>query len=126
MAKTDKADNIPATASEESRLGRSILIKGEMSGSEPLFIEGKIQGSITIPAARVTIGKEAQVRANITARGVVVLGSLVGNLNASDRVHLHAEGSCVGDITAQLLSVEDGAVFKGKVELQSGSVEAKK
>src|SRR5436309_11831462 len=101
MAKTDKADNVAAPSLEESRLGRSLLIKGEMSGSEAIFIEGKIQGSITIPAGRVTIGKEAQVRANITAREVVVLGSLVGNLNVSDRVHVHAKSSCLGDIIAQ-------------------------
>src|SRR5438093_9994992 len=128
MAKTDKPTNVPAPGLEESRLGNSILIKGQISGSEPIFIGGRIQGSINIPGASVTIGKEAQVAVNVTAREVVVLGSLLGNLNVSDRVHVHGEGTCVGDITAQRLSVDDGALLKGTVALQgsSGSIAAAK
>ena len=106
---------------EESRLGNSILIKGQISGSEPIFIGGRIQGSINIPGASVTIGKEAQVAVNVTAREVVVLGSLLGNLNVSDRVHVHGEASCLGDIIGQRLGIDDGAVLKGSVSLQGSS-----
>jgi cytoskeletal protein CcmA (bactofilin family) len=119
MTKIDKVATVPAPGFEESRLGKSILIKGQISGSEPIFVGGRIQGSISIPGARLTIGKEAQVAANIAAREVMVLGSLLGNLNVSDRVHVHGEGSCVGDIIAQRLSVDDGALLKGNVELQA-------
>jgi cytoskeletal protein CcmA (bactofilin family) len=94
---------------EESRLGKPILIKGQISVSEPALIGGRIQGSISVPGARVAIGKEAQVAANITAC----------DLNVSDRVHVHSEGSVLGDIIAQRIGVDDGALLKGNVELQA-------
>jgi len=97
-------------------------VKGEVTGSESLYIDGKVEGAINLPGNRVTVGRNGQVSANISAREVVVLGKVRGNINASDRVDIRSEGSLTGDVIAQRISIEDGAFFKGGIDIrQAGS-----
>ena len=114
--------NQPATGANSSEqgaaIGKSLVIKGEVSGSESLYIDGKVEGSINLSGNRVTIGRNGQVAATINAREVVVQGKIVGNVNASDRLNVRAEGSLTGDVIAQRISVEDGAFFKGKIDIR--------
>ena len=96
------------------------MIKGELSGAEALYIDGRIEGKISMPDNRVTIGRNGSVQANITAREVVVLGKVNGNIECSDRVDIRSEGSVTGDVSTVRISVEDGAILKGGIEVRSG------
>jgi cytoskeletal protein CcmA (bactofilin family) len=104
---------------EQATIGRSLVIKGEVIGSESLYIDGRIEGKISLPDNRVTIGRNGSVQANIIAREVVVMGKVAGNIDCSDRVDIRSEGSVTGDVTTVRISVEDGAVLKGGIEVRS-------
>jgi cytoskeletal protein CcmA (bactofilin family) len=103
---------------EQATIGKSLVVKGEVSGSESLYIDGKVEGAINLPGNRVTVGRNGQVAANIMAREVVVLGKVRGNINASDRVDIRSEGSLTGDVAAARISIEDGAYFKGGIDIR--------
>jgi cytoskeletal protein CcmA (bactofilin family) len=107
-----------AASGDQATIGKSLVIKGEVTGSESLYIDGRVEGSINLQGNRVTIGRNGQVAANITAREIVVLGKVRGNLNASDRVDIRNEGSLTGDVVAQRISIEDGAFFKGGIDIR--------
>jgi len=94
------------------------VIKGEVTGSESLYIDGRVEGSINLPGNRITVGRNGVVAANITAREIVVLGKVRGNLTANDRVDIRNEGSLTGDVIAQRISIEDGAFFKGGIDIR--------
>src|ERR1700688_1479129 len=104
---------------EQATIGRTLVIKGEVSGSEALYIDGRIEGKISLPDNRVTIGRNGSVQANITAREVVVMGKVSGNIECSDRVDIRSEGSVHGDISTARISVEDGAGLKGGIQVRS-------
>jgi len=106
------------TTDEQTTIGSSLVIKGEVSGSEPLYIDGQVEGTITIMENRLTIGRNGSVTANIAAKELVVMGKLSGNVRVTERVDIRGEGSLTGDVVAQRLSIEDGAFFKGSVELK--------
>ena len=110
--------NAVLNTQEQATIGKSLIIKGEVTGSESLYIDGKVEGSIQLPGNRVTVGRNGQVNANINAREVVVLGKVRGNLTASDRVDIRNEGSLTGDVVAQRISIEDGAFFKGGIDIR--------
>jgi cytoskeletal protein CcmA (bactofilin family) len=112
-------------AGEQATIGKSLVIKGEVSGSESLYVDGKIEGAINLPGNRVTVGRNGQVAANIMAREVVVLGKVRGNVHASDRVDIRSEGSLTGDVIAARISIEDGAFFKGGIDIRKPGAEAK-
>ena len=103
---------------EQANIGKGLYIKGEISGTESLFVDGKIEGSINLPGNRVTVGRNGQVAANITAREVVILGKIRGNVSATDRVDIRAEGALNGDVAAARISIEDGAFFKGGIDIK--------
>jgi cytoskeletal protein CcmA (bactofilin family) len=103
---------------DQATIGKGLFIKGEINGSESLFIDGKVEGSINLPGNRVTVGRNGQVSASITAREIVVLGKVRGNMTATDRVDIRAEGSLSGDVTAARISIEDGAFFKGGIDIR--------
>jgi cytoskeletal protein CcmA (bactofilin family) len=103
---------------EQATIGKGLFIKGEISGSESLFVDGKVEGAITLPGNRVTVGRNGQVAANITAREIVVLGKVKGNVTATDRVDIRAEGALNGDVAAARISIEDGAFFKGGIDIR--------
>jgi cytoskeletal protein CcmA (bactofilin family) len=105
---------------EQATIGRTLVIKGEISGAEALYIDGRIEGKISLPDNRITIGRNGIVQANITAREVVVMGKVSGNIECSDRVDIRSEGSVTGDVTTVRISVEDGAVLKGGIQVKSG------
>jgi len=104
---------------DQATIGRTLVIKGEISGSESLYIDGRIEGKITMPDSRVTIGRNGKVDASIQAREVVIMGKVTGNIECSDRVDIRAEGSVSGDISTARISVEDGAALKGGIQVRS-------
>ncbi len=116
-----RARTLP-TAGDQATIGKGLVIKGEISGSDSLFIDGKVEGSINLPGNRVTVGVNGQVNANvavcISAREIVVMGKIHGNVSATDRVDIRSEGALTGDVTAARISIEDGAFFKGGIDIR--------
>ena len=104
---------------EQATIGRSLVIKGEVSGAEALYIDGRIEGKITLTDHRVTIGRNGTVQADITAREVVVMGKVTGNIECTDRVDIRSEGVVNGNVSTIRISVEDGAVLKGGIQVKS-------
>jgi len=102
---------------EQATIGRTLVIKGEVSGNESLYIDGKIEGTLTFKDHRVTVGRNGVVQANIAAREVVIMGKVTGNVECSDRVDIRSEGTLNGDVVSQRISVEDGAMLRGSVQL---------
>jgi cytoskeletal protein CcmA (bactofilin family) len=115
-----------AATADQATIGKGLFIKGEITGSESLYIDGKVEGAINLPGNRVTVGRNGQVGANITAREVVVLGKVRGNVSASDRVDIRAEGSLNGDVAAARISIEDGAFFKGGIDIRKADAKPEK
>ncbi len=110
---------------DQATIGKSLIVKGEISGAESLYIDGKVEGSINLPGNRVTVGRNGQVAATILAREIVVLGKIRGNCTATDRVDIRAEGSLTGDVIAARISIEDGAFFKGGIDIRKAGAEVK-
>ncbi len=109
----------PDTARGEMTLiGKSVVIKGELSCSEDLYIDGQVEGTIDPKGNRLTIGPNGRVKANVNACAVVVQGKLEGNIQASDRVDLKQSAVVMGDIATQRISIDEGAYFKGSVNIQ--------
>jgi cytoskeletal protein CcmA (bactofilin family) len=106
----------PATRHLAS-LGSSLVIKGEITGTEDLQIDGKVDGPISLRGHQLTVGSTAQLTSEIHAGEVVVYGKVVGNLHARDRVDVKRDGSVIGDISTARISIEDGAHFKGRIEI---------
>ena len=104
---------------EQATIGRSVVIKGEVSGTESLYIDGRIEGTVNFSDHRVTIGRNGSVAANTSAREVVILGKVQGNIQCTDRLDIRSEGSLTGDVVTQRISVEDGAILKGSVQVRA-------
>jgi len=102
---------------EQATIGRTLVIKGEVSGSESLYIDGRIEGTLSFKDHRVTVGRNGVVQANIAAREVVIMGKVTGNVECSDRVDIRSEGTLTGDVVSARISVEDGAMLRGSVQL---------
>jgi cytoskeletal protein CcmA (bactofilin family) len=99
-------------------IGKSVVVRGELSGDEDLYIDGDIEGTVTLPDSRLTIGPNARAKADISARDVIVFGHLTGNIQATGRVDLRPSAIVKGDIHAGRLSIEEDAVLTGRVELK--------
>ncbi len=110
--------NAVMNSQEQATIGKSLVIKGEVTGSESLYIDGRVEGSINLAGNRVTVGRNGVVSANINAREIVVIGKVKGNLVATDRVDIRNEGSLTGDVVTQRISIEDGAYFKGGIDIR--------
>jgi cytoskeletal protein CcmA (bactofilin family) len=110
-----------ATENGQARIGKSVVIRGEVKGSEDLLIDGRIEGTVTLSESRLTIGPSASVVADLTAKDVLIMGQVQGNIVASGRVELRAGSTLEGDVKALRLAVEDNAVFRGKVDLSQGA-----
>ncbi len=106
-----------AAESTGARIGKSVLIRGEVKGSEELYVDGQVEGTIQLSESRLTIGPNAVLAADVTARDVLVMGRIQGNIVAQGRVELRAGCQVDGDIRAQRLAIEDNAIFRGKVDL---------
>jgi len=103
---------------EFAHIGKSVIIKGELSGSEDLYVDGTVEGTIELQGNNLVIGPNGQVRADVHGKGVVVQGKLEGNINASERAELRKSAVAVGDILTHRISIEEGAYYKGKVDIQ--------
>ncbi|MGA3046069.1 MAG: polymer-forming cytoskeletal protein [Terracidiphilus sp.] len=107
-----------------ARIGKSVVICGEVKGGEDLIVDGRVEGTVTLTESRLTIGPTANVQADLFAKDVLILGQVQGNVVAGGRVELRAGCTVEGDIRALRLAVEDNAVFRGKVDLTQGAVKA--
>jgi len=107
-------ENVPA------RIGKTIVISGEVKGSEDMIVDGRVEGSINLSESRLTIGPNANVVADLAAKDILIMGRVQGNIVASGRVELRAGCAVEGDVCALRLAVEDNAVFRGKVALTQG------
>jgi cytoskeletal protein CcmA (bactofilin family) len=99
-------------------IGKSVVVKGELSGSEDLYVDGEVEGSISLRGQSLTIGPNGRVHANVEARNVIVHGRIDGNIKASDRVELRKSASLSGDISTARVAIEEGAFFKGSIDIQ--------
>ena len=99
-------------------IGKSVVLRGELTGNEDLYLDGEVEGNINLRDHKLVIGPNAKIKATITARDVVVHGKVEGNLNASDRVELKRCCSLTGDVTTQRIVIEDGAFFKGAIDIK--------
>ena len=104
-------------ASGLAQIGKSVVVKGELSGSEDLYLDGQVEGSIALKGNNLTLGPNGQIKGSVEAKGVIVQGKLEGNIQAGDRVDLRKSAVVNGDISAQRISIEEGAFLKGKVEI---------
>jgi cytoskeletal protein CcmA (bactofilin family) len=103
---------------EVASIGKSIVIKGELSGSEDLTIEGEIEGKIELRDHVLTIGSNGRIKAQITAKSIVVQGHVAGNLIATEKVDIQESGSVEGDVVAPRVAIADGSHFKGSIDMQ--------
>lgn len=99
-------------------IGKSVVIKGELTGSEDLTIEGQVEGSIQLREHGLTIGPNGKIKAEVFAKSVIVLGEIVGNVNASEKVDIRDNGSVDGDIISPRVAIAEGAHFRGTVDMQ--------
>lgn len=111
-----------AVENAPARIGKTIVISGEVKGGEDLIVDGRVEGTVTLTESRLTIGPNAHVSADLSAKDVLIMGHVEGNVVASGRVELRAGCSVEGDIRALRLAVEDNAVFRGKVDLTQAAV----
>ena len=110
-------------ASSDVRIGRSVVVKGEVHGYEDVTIEGQVEGTITLKEHVVTIGTHGRVRADVVAKSVVIRGDVVGNIEATERVAISAEGSVEGDIKAGRVVIAEGARFRGGIDMNQGQAD---
>lgn len=106
------------TTAGAARLGSGLRLKGEITGDEDLQIDGSLEGTVHLAERKVTIGPGAQVNADIVAREVIVYGQVRGNLHGRERIEIRKDGSVVGDLTTARIVIEDGAYFKGSIEIE--------
>jgi len=129
--RTSDKSQVTITPTPRSRvqtiLGRQVLVKGDLSGTEDLLIEGQCEGTLSFHDHCLTIGPEGQVKCEIHARQVVVQGAVDGRISAKDRVEIRKTGRVIGDIVSAGIAIEDGAYFKGSIEIvREGKPEAKR
>lgn len=110
-----------AVENAPARIGKTIVIRGDVKGSEDLILEGRVEGTVSLSESRLTIGPNASVAADLTAKDILVMGQVQGNLVASGRVELRAGCQVEGDVRALRLAIEDNAAFRGKVDLTQGA-----
>jgi cytoskeletal protein CcmA (bactofilin family) len=111
-------------ARDLATLGATLTIKGQITGEEDLQIEGKVEGPISLQGHRLTVGRSARLQSEVSAREVVVYGHASGNLHARERVEIKKDGEVIGDITTSRISIEDGAYFKGHIEIERAKQKA--
>jgi cytoskeletal protein CcmA (bactofilin family) len=115
----------PPSAKERALIGPSIEIKGNLSGGEDLFVEGRVEGKIELPQYSITIGSNGRIKADIRGRNIFVMGEVEGNLYGSEQIVLRQSCKVTGNLIAPRVSLEDGANFKGSIDMTKPAVEAK-
>jgi cytoskeletal protein CcmA (bactofilin family) len=119
------ASQSSATANQYSMIGKSIKIKGEIVASDPVYVYGSVEGSISAPEHRVPIGKEGRVKADISAREIVIMGDVCGNLEGSERVEIRNEGALMGNLATRRIYIEEGAALSGTIDVRKASKKEK-
>jgi cytoskeletal protein CcmA (bactofilin family) len=109
---------------EQATIGRTLVIKGDVSGAESLFIDGHVEGTLSFPDNRVTIGRNGNVAANVNAKELVIMGKVKGNVECTDRLDIRSEGALTGDVVTHRISVEEGAMLMGVVEVRASEKKA--
>lgn len=106
------------TREETARVGKSLAVKGEISGKEDLYIDGEVEGTIELAEHNLTIGPNGRVSADIHAREITIQGKVHGNIRASERIEIRKSGTVSGDLVTARIVIEDGAFFKGSIDIQ--------
>jgi cytoskeletal protein CcmA (bactofilin family) len=106
------------TERDKVNIGKSVVIKGELSGSEDLTIEGQVEGKIELRQNVLTIGPNAKIKAQVFAKAIVIQGEVHGNVTASEKVDIRDAGSVDGDVSAPRVAIADGAHFRGSIDMQ--------
>lgn len=114
----DTPKPLDPSRADVAHIGKSVFIKGELSGSEDLYFDGEVEGRIDLGAHSLTIGPNGRIRANVRAKNVVVNGKVDGDISGSERVELRRSALMVGNIATQRVVVEEGAFFKGQIDIQ--------
>src|SRR5258708_4917953 len=115
---THRADAGNAMEKDIVNIGKSVVIKGELNGSEDLTIEGHVEGTIQLREHVLTIGPNGKIKAQVFAKSVIVLGEVMGNVTASDKVDIRDNGSVEGDLVSPRIAIAEGAHFKGTIDMQ--------
>ena len=118
--RSTKDVRMPQIERDQVNIGKSVVIKGELSGSEDLTIEGHCEGKIQLRENVLTIGPNGKIKAEVFAKAVIVLGEVVGNVTASEKVDIRDNGSVDGDIVSPRVAIAEGAHFRGSVDMQRG------
>ena len=113
-----RSDPRPSMEKDIVNIGKSVVIKGELNGSEDLTIEGHVEGTIQLREHVLTIGPNGRIKAQVFAKAVIVLGEVTGNVTASDKVDIRDNGSVDGDIISPRVAIAEGAHFRGSVDMQ--------
>jgi len=113
-----------ADHSEIAHIGKSVVIKGELSGSEDLYLDGEVEGSIELNNHSITVGPNGRVRANVHAREIVVFGKVDGKAIGDEKVELKRSAVLIGDISTKRILIEDGAYFKGSIDVHKDSAKS--
>jgi cytoskeletal protein CcmA (bactofilin family) len=124
--RTSNVANEPLRGMEKStvNIGKSVVIKGELNGSEDLTIEGQVEGKIELRQNVLTIGPNGRIKAQVFAKSVVILGEVTGNVTASEKVDIRDNGSVDGDIAAPRVAIAEGAHFRGSIDMQKAGGKA--
>ena len=104
-----------------ANIGQSVVVQGELTGSEDLTIDGQVEGTINLQKHVLTIGRSGRIQARVAAKAVVVLGHVLGNITATERIEIREDGSVEGDIAAPRVGIADGAHFKGSIDMQDAA-----
>ena len=115
-------ESFDATRAGNAVLGKSVIVKGQILSREDLTIDGEVEGTVEMQEHRLTIGPNGKVRASVKAREVIVLGTLHGNVETSDKIDIRKEAKLVGDIKTARIVIEDGAYFKGNIDIVRAEV----
>ncbi len=120
-----RLETVRKRGDEMANIGKSISIKGDLTGNEDIQVEGNVEGRVDLPNNQFTVGADGKVKAEIHAKGVVVIGQVTGNLTATERVEIQATGVVHGDVKAPRLIVHEGAVINGSIEMTKAATPAK-
>lgn len=113
-----KASQPVADRADVGHIGKSVVIRGELTGNEDLYLDGEIEGNINLRDHKLVIGPNGKIKATITARDIVLHGRVEGNVSATERVELKKACTLIGDVSTQRIVIEDGAYFKGSIDIK--------
>ena len=108
----------PRTDAPVTHISKTVVLRGAISGTENLFVDGRVEGTIELPASVVTIGVNGQIEASVSAKELIILGKMKGDVVSAERVEIRAQGALIGDVSSVRISIEDGAFFKGSIDIK--------